>query len=56
MGHDDLLGLLREARARALDQAKSRELSLVVTKIDEAIQWRESDLKLKTPPMNEKAP
>lgn len=51
---DDILGFLREARAAALeDTAKSRELSLVLTKIDEAILWRERDLHLKTPPVNE---
>lgn len=47
---DEILGYLREARAAALsDPMKSRELSLVVTKIDEAILWRQFDLQFKTP-------
>lgn len=51
---DEILGFLREARASALtDPAKSRELSLVITKIDEAILWRQFDLQMKTPPQNE---
>ena len=50
---DAILGLLREARAIALENsAKSRELSLVVTKIDEAILWRQFDLQIKSPPVN----
>jgi hypothetical protein len=49
--NDTILGRLREARAAALeDLAKSRELSLVVTKIDEAILWRQFDLQIKRPP------
>jgi len=54
--YDKTLGYLQEARASALDDsAKSRELSLVITKIDEAILWRQHDLFIKQPPMNEKA-
>lgn len=47
---DSILAHLQEARAEALtDAAKSRELSLVVTKIDEAVLWRQEDLRLKRP-------
>lgn len=46
---ETILGFLRKARAAALtDQARSRELSLVITKIDEAILWRQFDLQNKT--------
>lgn len=51
MGEEDsILAFLHEARGTALgsDMAKSRELSLVVTKIDEAILWRQYDLQLKS--------
>ena len=55
--NDDVLGHLREARAILNDETKagkgSRETSLVITKIDEALMWRERDLSLKTPPVNE---
>lgn len=51
---DDILAFLQQARAEALqDRAKSRELSLVITKIDEAILWRQADLRLKAPTVNE---
>lgn len=47
---DSVLGFLQDAREMALnDPAKSRELSLVITKIDEAILWRSEDLRLKSP-------
>ena len=50
---EDTLVFLRRARAAALsDPTKSRELSLVVTKIDEAILWRQFDLQLKAPTVN----
>lgn len=55
--YDNLLGHLREARAAALEEndksGRSRELSLVSTKIDEAILWRQEDLRLKAPAVNE---
>jgi hypothetical protein len=58
---DGLLGFLQEARAAALteneDKARrSRELSLVLTKIDEAILWRQEDLRLKAPVENGQGP
>lgn len=50
MGEDEVIEYLKQARDRALGEVmKSRELSLVVTKIDEAILWRQRDLELKTP-------
>lgn len=55
--YDTVLGHLREARAAALDEqdggGRSRELALVITKIDEAILWRQHDIQIKTPPINE---
>lgn len=55
--YDNLLGHLREVRANALEEnetgGRSRELSLVLTKIDEAILWRQEDLRLKAPAVNE---
>jgi hypothetical protein len=56
--NDNLLGFLQEARAAALVEnegkaTRSRELSLVLTKIDEAILWRQEDLRLKAPAKNE---
>jgi len=52
---DTVLAALREARAAALsDTAKSRELSLAITKIDEAILWRQFDLQIKSPSDDEK--
>lgn len=54
---DEILGKLQEARSAALsDAAKSRELSLVVTKIDEAILWRQFDLQIKAPARDDVAP
>ena len=49
------LGLIREARALLNDESKastSRELSMTVTKLDEAILWRQRDMQLKTTPIN----
>jgi len=51
--HCEALGKLREARAILLETEKeSRELSIVITKIDEAILWRQRDRQLKAPPIN----
>ena len=51
--HCEALGKLREARAILLETEKeSRELSIVITKIDEAILWRQRDKQLKAPPIN----
>lgn len=53
------LGLIREARAILQDESKaanSRELSMVLTKLDEAILWRQSDMQKKTPMENLSAP
>lgn len=45
---DKILGLLLEAKTAAQsDPAKSRELSLCLTKIDEAILWRNEDVRIK---------
>jgi hypothetical protein len=52
----DILGFLREARAAAQiesEKSRSRELSLVLTKIDEALLWRQEDMRLKAPIVNE---
>ncbi len=53
----DILGKLREARALVRDEEdvgkSSRELSIVLTNIDTAILWRQEDIRLKTPPVNE---
>jgi len=49
------LGLIREARALLNDESKvsnSRELSITITKLDEAILWRQRDMQLKFPPIN----
>jgi predicted secreted protein len=57
---DEVLGKLREARALCKDEmdngGRSRELSLVITKIDEALLWKIEDRRLKRPPVNECAP
>lgn len=57
MYDEDVLGQLREARATLLDKADelggSRELSLAVTKIDEALLWHLEDMRLRRPPINE---
>lgn len=59
MYDEDALGHLREARAALLDKADeiggSRELSLAITKVDEAILWHLEDMRLRRPPINEKA-
>ena len=53
---DDVLGHLREARAILNDESKagkgSREVALVITKIDEAILWRQEVLKQREPILN----
>jgi hypothetical protein len=54
---DKALGFLREARAALLEERdagkNSRELSVALTEIDTAILWRQEDLRLKRPPVNE---
>ena len=54
---DVVLGHLREARAGLLEEHEngkgSRELSVTLTEIDTAILWRQQDLMLKLPPVNE---
>ena len=54
---DAVLGHLREARAGLLEERESgkdsRELSVTLTEIDTAILWRQQDLTLKLPPVNE---
>lgn len=56
---DEVLGKLREAKALLNDEARtgggSRELSIVITKIDEALLWRCEDSRLKQPPIDEKS-
>jgi len=51
--YDDVLGHLREARAILNDETKkgygSRETALVITKIDEALLWRQENLRLRQP-------
>jgi len=50
------LGLIREARVfLQLEQAtaNSRELAMVITKLDEAELWRLRDMQLKTPALNQ---
>lgn len=55
--NDDVLGHLREARAILNDETKagqgSRETALVITKIDEALLWRQENLRLRTPAKDE---
>lgn len=49
------LGLIREARALLCEEqatANSRELAMVITKLDEAELWRQRDMQLKTPAEN----
>ncbi len=51
----EILANLQMARASVLDlqvNDSSRELSLVLTKIDEAILWRHEAIRLKTQPIN----
>lgn len=54
---DKVLGFLREARAALLEErdngGNSRELAIALTEIDTAILWRQQDLRLKTPIVNE---
>ena len=54
--NDDVLGHLREARAILNDEIKdgkgSREVALVITKIDEALLWRQEVLNLRRPSGN----
>ena len=54
---DAVLGHLREARAGLLEEREngkgSRELSVTLTEIDTAILWRQQDLTLKMPTVNE---
>lgn len=54
--NDDVLGHLRQARALLKDEEKagkgSRETALTITKIDEALHWRQDHLILTTPPQN----
>jgi len=55
----EILGKLRIARAAVKDEQQnngSRELALVLTKIDEGILWCQEDIRLKTPPKNECSP
>lgn len=55
--NDDVLGHLREARALLNDETKegkgSREVALVITKIDEALLWRQEVLRMRVPVVNE---
>ena len=49
------LWLMREARVLLNNESKasnSRELSITITKLDEAILWRQRDRQLKAPPIN----
>lgn len=54
---DKALGYLRMARAELLEERDdgkgSRELSVTLTEIDTAILWRQQDLSLKQPTVNE---
>jgi hypothetical protein len=54
----EALGMIREARALLRDEAKnanSRELAMVLTKLDEAELWRQRDMQLKEPTQNHSA-
>lgn len=47
---DDVLGYLREAKSLLYEQKiQSRENSITITKIDEAILWRKEYLRLASP-------
>lgn len=56
---DNVLGHLQQARALLLEErdttlgGKSRELAVCLTEIDTAILWRQHDLQLKQPIVNE---
>ena len=55
MQYCEALGLIREARAKLQDEQKtkpSRELAMVLTKLDEAELWRQSDMDKKAGPIN----
>jgi hypothetical protein len=53
---DEILGHLMDAKQTVqAEPAKSRELSLVLTKIEEAILWRDRDLWLKRQLVDEQA-
>ena len=55
MDYCEALGMIREARAILRDEAKtnnSRELAMVLTKLDEAELWRQRDMQIKTPIVN----
>lgn len=58
MGYDEVIGLLREARAILLEEKDdgkgSREASVCLMHIDTAILWRQEDSRLKQPVINEK--
>lgn len=52
--NDEVLGHLREARAILNDELpKSRESAIVIAKIEEAILWRQENLRLRQPAINE---
>jgi hypothetical protein len=54
----EALGKIREARALLRDESKtanSRELAMVLTKLDEAEMWRQCDMQKKEPPKNHAA-
>jgi hypothetical protein len=54
---DKVLGFLREARAALADEqatiGKSREASIQITHIETAILWRQEEIRLKAPVVNE---
>jgi len=55
---DPALGFLREARAALREEggvAASRAVSIALDCIDTAILWRQEDLMLRRPPVNEEA-
>jgi hypothetical protein len=56
MANCEILGKLREVKALADDihfnGGGTRELSLTITKIDEAILWRQRDMQLRNPADN----
>lgn len=49
---DEILGLIRDVKARCKDLKPNRELAIVITKLDEAELWRQRDLQINTPPEN----
>lgn len=56
MNNCEALAMIREARAMLRDEAKtanSRELAMALTKLDEAELWRQRDIQMKTPLVNE---